>query len=871
MEHGSDGSHANADEPRRHDADRDGDGHDDGDGQGGHDDEQGIGSFVRAHEHEIIEAWKTSARALPAAQRLSEEQLTDHIPQIVQSIAVIGSALAMGRDERGFHTKPAQHGQRRLEEGFDLWQVVDEFSMLRQCMLRLWDRDSANRLRSDAPLILNRAIDRVISVSIDQYTTAHNRSLHALDRISQVALESRSLDELSNGLLRALVETLPTIDIVMLFLRESDHLKLRATRGVELDRACAIPIGEAFVGHEVGQEATQRRPQEIGSAVSAALLRHPALRDTRVLALHGVPLIDAGEIIGVVQVGSLAAHSLPEQDKALLGKMIQRASSALSQHLMRETAEARSEQLHRLEDLISVHSDFFYLFDRERRLLYTSPSLLRVWGIELDEAVGKTFAELGYPPHLADLHARKLDQALAGSTVHGDSSFTDPSGRTRLYEYTFVPMPNERGQVTAVAGIAHDVTERVLLEQARRFLGEASEIFASSLDHRKTLQQVAELAATRLADICIIDLAGAGDQLERVAVASPFSDTRATLSELARRFPTGPRDELGVREVIRSGEPQLIVDFNNEMLQKLAHDPEHLRLMRELSVTSAISVPMVAHGRVLGAVTLMCTQPGRRLQHHDLEAARELGRRAALAVDNARLYGEAQDATRSREEMLAVVSHDLRNPLSAIRMSAVLLLGRLSEDAPARKAIETIQRATSRMEHLIGDLLDLANLQVGHLSVQLEVQQADALLHEAAEQHLPLAQERGLQLRVDARAPGARVCCDRERIAQVLGNLLGNAIKFSRPDDTITLSTSVHEPEVVFAVADTGPGIAPQDLVHVFESYWTRDTSSRTGTGLGLSIAKGIVETHHGRIWAQSALGTGSTFFFSLPLSQEQA
>jgi PAS domain S-box-containing protein len=233
-------------------------------------------------------------------------------------------------------------------------------------------------------------------------------------------------------------------------------------------------------------------------------------------------------------------------------------------------------------------------------------------------------------------------------------------------------------------------------------------------------------------------------------------------------------------------------------------------------------------------------------------------------------YEEAQHAIRMREEVLAVVSHDLRNPLGAIQMAAALLLLRLGGDARARRQVETIHRSATRMEHLLGDLLDMASIQAGRLSLERRPENADQILAEVMEAHEPGARERGLQLVRQCDIGDARLDCDRDRVLQVIGNLVGNAIKLCQAGDSIAMTCVAAGREVLFAVADTGPGIPEAELPHLFEPYWSAERHAKKGTGLGLYISKGIVEAHGGRLWAESRQGEGATFYFTLPTAPAQ-
>jgi signal transduction histidine kinase len=294
-----------------------------------------------------------------------------------------------------------------------------------------------------------------------------------------------------------------------------------------------------------------------------------------------------------------------------------------------------------------------------------------------------------------------------------------------------------------------------------------------------------------------------------------------------------------------------------------------MRVIRWFGVHSYLMVPLLAHGRALGVLTFGAARQRGPFDEIDLELAKELGRRAGVAVDHSRLYREAREAVRSREQVLAVVSHDLRNPLWTIRMCVSVLERTASGlDPDARKQLEVLLRSTGRMERRIRDLLDMANIEAGRLSVSLAPVDADALVAEAAEQHAPLVSEARRDLVVRAAAGGARVSCDRERILQVFENLVGNALKFTPQGGRITVGCERVADGVRFVVSDDGPGIAPDDLPHLFQPYWKgRSSAGKGGTGLGLYICKGIVGAHGGSIEVRSTEGAGTTFSFRLPFA----
>jgi signal transduction histidine kinase/CHASE3 domain sensor protein len=288
---------------------------------------------------------------------------------------------------------------------------------------------------------------------------------------------------------------------------------------------------------------------------------------------------------------------------------------------------------------------------------------------------------------------------------------------------------------------------------------------------------------------------------------------------------------------------------------------------------NAIAAPLVGrNGRTLGIIQLWEKKEG-KFNESDEAVLTQLAQMCSVALENARLYKAAQDATRARDDFVAIVSHDLRNPVHTINMAAGLLL----EIAPpedrrltSRRQLEVIQRAAHRANRLISDLLDVAKIQAGGLTVEPTPVDVPSLVQEALESATPMARPKQLTIERVVAENVPLVAADRDRVLQVFGNLLGNAIKFTPNGGKITIRAEHDGNEAKFAVCDTGPGIPPDHVPHVFDRYWQAKSTAKLGTGLGLSIAKGIVEAHSGRIWVESEPGRGASFIFTLPYAEPQ-
>jgi len=403
-------------------------------------------------------------------------------------------------------------------------------------------------------------------------------------------------------------------------------------------------------------------------------------------------------------------------------------------------------------------------------------------------------------------------------------------------------------------------------EAAQRFLVDASKHFAESLDYETTLAKIARLAVPAIADWCVVDLARDGTT-RRVALAHRNPDKEREVRDLDRGDSLDPTLMASVPQVIRTGRSEWKPDMSDQDLAAAARGPGHEALLRQLGTRSYIVAPMVAHDRVFGAISLVRTEASRPYSDADLVLAEELARCAGTAIENARLYAEARNAVAARDQVLAVVSHDLRNQLGVIAMGADLLARKTEEDGASgdlARPIETIRRTTKTMQHLVGDLLDMASIEAGTFSHQPAAVEIGAALEEACQVHDAPARAKGLQLSVERPPAAVHVLADRARILQVLANLLGNAIKFSDHKGTIVLSADAGETDVTVSVSDGGFGIAPEDLQRIFEPYKTSPRNPQSGTGLGLSIARAIVERHGGRIWVESEPGKGARFFFTL-------
>jgi signal transduction histidine kinase len=287
-----------------------------------------------------------------------------------------------------------------------------------------------------------------------------------------------------------------------------------------------------------------------------------------------------------------------------------------------------------------------------------------------------------------------------------------------------------------------------------------------------------------------------------------------------------------------------------------------------MAPTSLMAVPLAMRGKLLGLLSFVAGAGMRPYEPSDLRLAAMLADRAAVAIENASFYRAAMDAVRLRDHVLAVVAHDLRSPLAGILLNARQLQSpRNTPERRAQRPGEAIERAAKRMNRLIEDLLDVARMEGGRLDVhRSDLPVEDLVADLLANQH-DLAKATSVELCADVATDVPEVLGDRDRLLQALENLVGNALKFTGPGGRVIVGARASEREVTMWVADTGQGIAPEHVEHLFDRFWQVRRTDRRGAGLGLSIVKGIIEAHGGRIWVESEPGRGSTFFFTLPIA----
>jgi PAS domain S-box-containing protein len=435
-----------------------------------------------------------------------------------------------------------------------------------------------------------------------------------------------------------------------------------------------------------------------------------------------------------------------------------------------------------------------------------------------------------------------------------------------------VPLLDARGGVREWVGASTDIHAQHEAEERARFLAHMGELLAASLDYDTTLEALARLMVPTLADWCIVDVLHPNGHFARAQVVAEPSADPALVVEVRGMSPV-PREEpiYPPAVALAQGRASLVPEVTDEVMRQVAQNVQHLSAMRRLGIRSLLTVPLRAHGRVLGALTLLRTRTERRYAAADQTFVQEVAHRAALSVDNARLYREAQEAIRLRDEFLSIASHELKTPLTplSLKLQAIDRAAELHPDSPltplVRSHVAAGLRQVRRLAALMVDLLDVSRIVSGSFRIRRERVDLMAVVREVVALFVPRALQQGSALRVSAEGTLFGQW-DRTRLEQVVANLLDNALKYGAGtpvDVTVTAGADAAR----LSVRDQGIGIAPEHVDRIFDRY-ARAVSERNygGLGLGLYITRTIVESEGGRVSVESEPGQGSTFVVDLPV-----
>jgi PAS domain S-box-containing protein len=492
-----------------------------------------------------------------------------------------------------------------------------------------------------------------------------------------------------------------------------------------------------------------------------------------------------------------------------------------------------------------------------------------MYGYTADEAIAQAIT-ITLPRERQQEEAGFLDRIRRGERIAGLETVRCRKDNACIpVSLTISPIYDERGVVVGASKIARDITERKRASERAAFLTEAGAVLAGSLDYQTTLKAVAALAVPVIADWCAVDVLTDEHKLERVAVAH-VNPAKIDLARTIRTRYEDVNSAFSPTSVVRTGTPALVKEITDDMIAASAQgDEERIAVIRSLGLRSYMIVPLTVHGRTFGALTFATAESSRLYTDEDFRFAQDVAFRAALAVDNAHAYQEAQTANRLKDEFLATLSHELRTPLNAILGYTRLLQSGMIVDDRRASALTTVERNAFALTQIVEDILDVSRIISGKIRLNIQSVDVADVVKNAVDTIRPAADAKQIRIQMIL-DPRAAISGDPDRLQQVVWNLVSNAVKFTPKQGIVEVLLERINSHVEIVVSDTGAGIAPDFLPHIFERFRQADsgtTREHGGIGLGLAIVRHLVELHGGTIQASSGgKDQGSTFRVRLPV-----
>ena len=614
-----------------------------------------------------------------------------------------------------------------------------------------------------------------------------------------------------------------------------------------------------------------------GKAIWIPDLIEDADFDLRALAgsdeLHGAfgfPIVLNDEVLGVLEFFS---RDIRQPDEDLL-RMMTAIGSQIGQFIERKQAEeALRDSEKRLRLLAEMVPSIIWIAAPDGTITYAN----RRWY----DYSGLTPAPDTRHRHEEVIHPDDYERCMAAwMTALDDATEYEVEARHRRHDGAYrwfvtraVPLHDAAGAVIQWFGAATDIDDRKRAEEFSRFLADAGTALAELTDHEGILQRVAALAVPAFADWCLVDMREPDGSIRRVAMASGDPGKTELLRDLLRRYPPRASDPRGSMKVLRTGEPDWMPQIDDRLLVETAQDREHLRLIRQLGLTSFISVPLRSHRKTLGVLSFATAESGRVYTIADLAAAEDLARRIAVALENAGFLATLKDADRRKDEFMATLAHELRNPLAPILNAAEILRRKRPPDPELEWAAEVVYRQVHQMTRLVDDLLDVSRIAQDKIELRKERVELSTVVMGAIEASLPLIEQSGRELTVKVPPEPIILDADPGRLMQVLLNLVNNAAKYTDCGGHIAVTAERRGDRALISVADDGIGIPATMLPRIFEIFMQADHSierSAGGLGIGLTLVQRLVEMHGGQVEAHSdGPGKGSRFDVLLPVAAD--
>jgi len=596
----------------------------------------------------------------------------------------------------------------------------------------------------------------------------------------------------------------------------------------------------------------------------------PAVRAVRPARASLVEQLTPDQLVARVREleVQVAALAVGEREQLVRDLELQQLALETQNVELRESQGALMESQARFADLFDLAPIGYMTLDGTTRIMEANMTAGTMLGVGRALLVGLPLTAFMVGSNRWALRDLIRRCARDRARVEAQIDLRTKDARDLTVQVTIAPRQDVHGNMTGFRTTLTDVTALKRAQDKLQFLAQASAALGSSFDYRANLSIVARQAVPVLADVCIVDLVDAGGLTTRLEVA--FADLRMAAALGWLHGDTAKADETTIfGHVLRTQQPLLVPECSPALLASIGAGLGDDLLVRRAGARSLIVVPLIVRETAIGVITLVSLGSDRRYTDATLSTARDLAAHAALAIDNARLYERAQEAISAREDVLSFVSHDLRNPLMGIQLTTEMILRSPPEGGERRKGwrqLERIRGGVRQMRRMIEDLLDISSLDSGRLTLVLAPHDVRRLLEDSTTLLGPLAVDKKLTLSFDVDGD-VFVRCDRDRVMQVLSNLIGNAIKFTPPEGKITVTGRRVGAQALMTVSDTGPGIPPDLRPYIFDRFWRGHDDAHNGRGLGLFIAKGLVEAHGGALWIDDATESGAKFSFTLPLA----
>jgi len=594
----------------------------------------------------------------------------------------------------------------------------------------------------------------------------------------------------------------------------------------------------------------------------------------------GIPLKLSKKVIGVITISSARSDRIyTQEDLQFAEEIARRITAAVENALLvtnlhselNEKIEAQEGQA-RLASYLDQTFDAIILWKYSGEIIYWNKGAEEFYGYTKEEAIGKNIHIL-----LRTVHPIPFFQIqsllLKNGRWEGELIHVTKDNKPLTVSCKKVLITEKDGR-KYVFETNRDITERLYFEKNLAFLSESSKVLATSLDYKTTLANIAELAVPHMADWCSVDIT-TEKGIKQLAITHVDPQKVKWAKELNKKNPPDPNAMTGVPNVIRTGKSEYYPKITDEMLVEAAQDEEQLKLLRDLMFSSIMIIPIRVHNETVGAISFVSAKSGRRYTKSDLVIAEELSVRAGLAIENARLYTDAQRAISVRDEFISLASHELKTPITSLKIYAQSLGGQFAKrsDVFRQEYFLKMDQQIDRLALLVNDLLNVSKIQHG----KLEFDRKPVDLNSIVKDTVDMLQTTDIKHKILVKGEIKKaVYADPYRIYQVLTNLLTNATKYSPEADKVVIRLTARKDFVQVTVQDFGIGISASEQKKIFRQFYrVSDPKERKfpGLGMGLYITHEIIKRHGGKMCVKSIKGKGSQFSFTLPytLSYQRA